>query len=501
MNKKLAWGTALVALGAASCAGLTWYLGERAAQRYQEGVAQLRQWLGEDAVAEQRYERGFWVSHARLIVQWTPPADDGTAGDASTPHAPLRLRIESDVHHGPFAQGRLAAAVVQTRLGLDGLDERTRELLSHTGAPTVATVLQWNGASQSRLDWPAGALGEKGSLLQWQALRYDLAVSADRTQSRGDIQWPGLTLQLADTPTPDEGGNAPEVAPTHIDLAVQGLQGSFEMRVQDGLWLVAPGTSTFRVAQLSLDSEQQGAARTRLAALRDLNGKVVIERKDAFMGWTVDVQTQGSVGPMALDALSWQERVERIDAQALKQVQQALLAALRTPAAKQGGASPADDEAAWLKPLAQAVPPLLAGLPAYTSNVKATMGGKEGSLAYGLRLTSAPSEALMAGKDWNAVLMQHGALHGKLRVPKAWVAQVMGDIGEKPVSPEELDSLLGMAYARGFVTLETEHVASEVRLQDGQLQLNGKAIPLPFMNDADDLGDQDGPDDGLDNED
>ncbi len=55
----------------------------------------------------------------------------------------------------------------------------------------------------------------------------------------------------------------------------------------------------------------------------------------------------------------------------------------------------------------------------------------------------------------------------------------------KPVpAPDELNALLGMAQAQGFLTQETDHIASSVQVDAGQVRLNGKTMQMPQLGGA-----------------
>ena len=85
-------------------------------------------------------------------------------------------------------------------------------------------------------------------------------------------------------------------------MAFVGLRGDFDVRIEDGLWLLAPGTSQGRLDKLTVELQEQGAQPKALVALQDMDFKAAIERKDAVFGWNVTMQSKGKIGPMALDS-------------------------------------------------------------------------------------------------------------------------------------------------------------------------------------------------------
>ena len=77
--------------------------------------------------------------------------------------------------------------------------------------------------------------------------------------------------------------------------------------------------------------------------------------------------------------------------------------------------------------------------------------------------------------------MKHSVLDASVRLPKAWIP-LMAEAAGKPVpAPDEVNALLGMAQAQGFLTQETDHIASSVKVEAGEVRLNGKTIQMPKL--------------------
>ncbi len=69
--------------------------------------------------------------------------------------------VNSAVRHGPLAGGTLAAAVVESRFALEGLDAKAGTLLAKAQAPTLTTVHGLTGSHNMKLIVPAGELGDE----------------------------------------------------------------------------------------------------------------------------------------------------------------------------------------------------------------------------------------------------------------------------------------------------------------------------------------------------
>ena len=486
MNKKAVLGTAAVLL-VAGYGAATWYLGERAHSAYQEAVEDARKLVGNEVLVSQQYTKGFWSSQAQLVLQWTPPASEDEeseegeeGGDASAPPPqPIRVTVENTVRHGPLVGWRLAAAVIETRLGaVEGVGDSMRKGFAKVSAPTLTTVRTLTGRHDIALAWPAGEVGEGDNLVRWQPLAYQMTLNADRSRVSGDFVWPEITMDLLqkEEDSDDEPAAAAAQA-ARLAVAMQGMKGDFEMQLQDGLWLLAPGKAQGTFGKVTVTRAKAGAAPEPLLALQDLSYGTTIERSGGHLGWVNALKAKGSIGPVVLESLELNETVSRIDVEATKMVQKVLLDAYRSADQE---ATLSATEAPWAAALLEAVPQFVAALPAYAVKLSAKMDGEQGELEYGVELKSAPDAQAIAAGDWAPALLKNSALHASLRLPKAWLPRLAEAAGQKDAKPEDIDAMVGMAQAQGFLKQDATHLTSAVRMEGGKTELNGKAIDLPF---------------------
>ena len=264
MNKKTALGAA-VALAVVAYGGATWYLGQRAQASYQEALEEVRKVLGAETVVSQDYQKGFFTSQAKVVLQWTPPA----SADAGEPAPqPLRVVVNSAVRHGPLAGGTLAAAVVESRFALEGLDAKAGTLLAKAQAPTLTTVHGLTGSHNMKLIVPAGELGDEEVTMRWQEMKTEFSVSGDRTQVKGNFQWPELAFSGVKKASDEE--EAQDEAPSRFAMSLKGMNGDFESQIIDDLWMMAPGKGTIRFAQIDASNTPQGGTASTLLALNRL---------------------------------------------------------------------------------------------------------------------------------------------------------------------------------------------------------------------------------------
>ncbi len=495
MNKKAILGTAAV-LVVAGYGAATWYLGERAHSAYQEALTDVSKLVGPEVLVSQQYTKGFWSSQGQLVLQWTPPApgeDDaaeekGGAAIAAVPQ-PVRITVENTVRHGPLAGWRLAAAVVETRVSnVEGMDDTMRKAFAKVSAPTLTTVRSLTGSHDITLAWPAGEVGDGEELVRWQPLVYKMALNADRSRLSGDFAWPEITMNLqsksGDSDDGDDSDDEPASAESpanRFTVAMQGMKGDFNFQLEDGLWLLAPGSGkgTFgkvTVTRAAATTAAASAAPEPLVALQDLSYGVTIARTGAHLGWVTTMRGTGSVGPVALQALEFNETVSRIDVEGVKLVQKALVDAYKADpdATVEAAAAPSAVS------LMAAIPKFLAALPAYAMKLSAKVDGEQGELEYGVELKSAPDATQIAEGAWAPAMLKSSVLHASVRVPKAWLPRLAQAAGQKAPKPEDIDAMLGMAQAQGFVKQEGNHLTSAVRMEDSKVVLNGKPIDVPF---------------------
>lgn len=475
MNKKTIAGAA-VALVVVAYGGATWYLGQRAQSSYEEALVDLRQALGPEAIVSEEYHKGFFSSQAKLVLQWTPPRTAEQVEANVPPSPPLRLAVNSNVHHGPLAGRRLAAAVVDSRFALEGLDAQATKDLAKVTAPTLTTVHHLTGRHDLHFQLPAGEVGNEEMTLRWQAMVTDMTLSGDRKRVKGSFQWPEFAMVGMPGGTPDEDDE--EAKPVaRITMAMKGMDGTFENEVIEGMWLFGPGTGTVRLAEMDASSTPAaGGAATSLFSLKEVAGSSTIESNGATISIATALNGKGSMGPLNFESVGFEEKFQRIDLETIKRFQQALIEAYRT----QGLANAASQtEERILALLEESAPRLVAALPAYSMKLMATYQGQQGQIEYGGEVQRAPSAEEVAQTGWKAALIKGSMLNASARLPKAWIAPIAEAAGKKDMKSEDMDAMIGMAQAAGFLRQEGDNLTSVVKMEAGQVKLNGKSIDLP----------------------
>lgn len=500
----------VAALAAVAWGGFSWHSGRQLEQAYHEGVASLRAALGPDTIVADDYQRGLFTSHATLALQWTPPAppaDEAEEADggaavptAAAPAAPLpvRLVIRSDMRHGPLAGGRIAAAAVDTRFALEGLDAQVQAVLAKAASPRLTAVRHLGGSSDIRMVVPAGEISANGTTLRWQEMVHETTLGSDQRQISGRFAWPEWVVSgLPDGDAEDEepADDSDEVDGADLDddlqqtpgqvpaqrrstVAVRGMEGTFDSRMVPGLWGMGPGHLEMRMGEVQAFREPaQGQPATPLVDVKNLKVRTEMTSDDATLGVDTRMDMVGSLGSIRFDAIQVHEQYQRLDIEALRSVLRELTAAyFELVQAPEGSASGYEQRTGALL---EALPRLIAARPSYQMRMQATLAGQTGELAYGAQVEQAPPAGQMEGGGWLPALMQGGAFDASVRLPKAWIRPMMEMRGE-PVDEEAVEAALASAQSLGLLQEQGDQLTATMALQSGRWTLNGKPFQGPL---------------------
>lgn len=502
MKTKTVTGAAL-ALALVAYAGTTWYFGGEAQKRYEAALAKVQEVLGPRALVSHQYERDFWTSQAKAVVQWAPPPASEAGADSTSQASsqPIRLTVHTSVQSGPLVGMRLVAAETESRFSMDGLDASAKQQWAQISAPTVSTVHHVSGGHELDLAMPGGETRDQEQGLRWQALALKMHVDASGRHLSGRVDWPQISMSAA---APADDGNedsdddsdesdvdtdgeesaaaiaAAPGATGRVTMTMQGMSADFEMDLQDGLWMLAPGHVKGRIDKTVATLTPGDAEAQTLLALDAMDYSLIVERSGNTLNWKTHAQTQGSVGPLVFDAVTMDETVSRIDIEALKFLQATLVDAYQKAAAL-GDAVDLEEELAPMQATARL---LVAALPAYTVKMTSTLDGKQAFLEYGIEIQKAPPEDQALDLAWGLAVLGNSVVHAELRLPKAWLPRLAQASMQNGMSSEQMDAFLRMAETQGYVRQDGDDITSALRFQNGLLHINGKpsALPLPGVH-------------------
>ncbi|MFX5957011.1 hypothetical protein ABTF01_21680, partial [Acinetobacter baumannii] len=78
----------------------------------------------------------------------------------------------------------------------------------------------------------------------------------DRTQVKGNFQWPELAFSGVKKASDEE--DLADEAPSRFALSFKGMNGDFESQIIDDLWMMAPGKGSIRFAQVDASNTPEG---------------------------------------------------------------------------------------------------------------------------------------------------------------------------------------------------------------------------------------------------
>ena len=499
MSKKTMVAAA-AALVAAAYGGGTWYSGAQAQKAFEEAAAELKHALGKDAVVTQSYDKGFFGSQSQLVVEWTPtePSADAAEhdGDEAEPEPapavaapvvapkPMRLVVNSDIRHGPVAGGKLAAAVVDSRFVVEGVEDKVKQAFAKASMPTLTTVRHFFGATDWRFALPTGEYADDGVTARWAAMAYDVSLGSDKKTMTGDFKWPELVVTGLPQPAAageedlddedSEGGTDP--LGEQISIAIKGMGGSFNTTMLDGLWGVGPGKVKMQVASAQVTTQRADGQPEVVAELKDITGDTSMTADAKTLSINNQVKGVGRIGTMDFESLGYEEVIQRLDVEALRSLQQLVVDGYRAGGLAQALEPSEEKMAAWVE---KSAPQLVQALPSYNMKLNARYQGNDGHVEYGIEVQKAPSAEEVAQKGWTPALLKGSNFNASARIPKAWVASLAKASGNE-VEPEEMDAFVQMASGSGYVRVDGDFLTTSLKVQDGKMNLNGVVKPLPM---------------------
>ncbi|MFX8817265.1 hypothetical protein ABTM85_20820, partial [Acinetobacter baumannii] len=83
---------------------------------------------------------------------------------------------------------------------------------------------------------PAGELGDEEVTMRWQEMKTEFSVSGDRTQVKGNFQWPEMAFSGVKKASDEE--DLADEAPSRFAMSFKGMNGDFESQIIDDLWMM-----------------------------------------------------------------------------------------------------------------------------------------------------------------------------------------------------------------------------------------------------------------------
>jgi uncharacterized protein YdgA (DUF945 family) len=446
----------VVALVAAYVGAAAWS-GQKTESLHREWLARLQAQAPFLKLTGQSYRKGFLAASASTSFQigCAPAADK----------APPVVTITETIHHGPFASGTIAAAVIDAQVSLAG-EDGTRLAAKFTGPPlSVHTVVNFGGrftstvsSATARFPMPGGAE------VAWQGLTGTLEAGSEPTGPFSyRLKMPGLAL------TDAARGMSARLA--GLDIQVDG---SFV----GGAGRLVVGKSRGSVEAMEL-------AMTMPAATKEAARPVSV----AFTGMTFESETSIADQLMAVRStfggagLVNGARIERFDMQAsMKRLHAPTYEHLVDRMSSASAACDGGKDASPAALMAQMQTDLMA-LAAFNpefalDKLTVDYAGKRGEFSYALGLQGVTAADTRLPPM--AMLMTRAHATAAMRLPVAWIRQLSQEgstrlQGAVP-APAVVDAMVDQAVDSGHMVRDGDYVRSSLDFSAGTMTVNGKVV-------------------------
>lgn len=463
----------VVALGLAY-GGSSWWLGQKAEEAWQQEFEKTVLRLGASRVVSSHYQRGIFESGASSVVEVLLPlellagepddeADEPDAGDeadgvddsaaadeaAQDEHdgademqmKPLRLHLTQVIRHGPLVGGKLAAALIETRLAkVEGAGAHLRKAFSRASPPVVDTVIGLDRSVEGTMLLPAGEVFNPGfpaDLARWEAMNYRFTRSADRRNGSDVLKWGGGSWTLLSQQQYGDAG---------LEFKLGEIRAQYDIAGKEpGQWMMAPGS--YRVEAGHLGLRLLGASATKqdvtVLSLQDWRTEGTISQSAGQLEAVEKGSGKAVLMDVPMKRLSYDTSLSGIQT-SLVGTLEALILQINQEDDPMAVLALMSDEGAT-GPLLQG---LLDGKPAYRMQIEGLAEGVADTLPLQLGIHGhlVPLAGAPEGLPAAMKLLQRLEIGLDLSLPKAWQPLVEGAIKNVTNPRHQQDCLLECWY-------------------------------------------------------
>lgn len=477
----------VVALLVLAYPAATWWTGKQVEAHMAEQYKMVEQ-MPFMKIVKRDFQRGFASSTETVTFELfgdmfrsLGKLESNAAPGAQTPAAgaapqPVQFTVRSNIKHGPFAGGKLAAAVAETELVFD--DKTKHELAKVFGDKkplTARTVFAFGGGGSSTVESPPIAhtfTDEGGGTLTWGGVKADMDFAPQMRSYT--LRGAAPKLEVKD----NKGG--------HMVMSDMQFTGD-QKRVFDDEPMLYAGTQNFKIAQIEFSGMPSGAAAltegqdaadavpqapAKPVSIKNVTYDISMPINGEFLdmgaklGAASVLVDKQDYGPVHYD-LSF----KRLHARTTAKLYRAMMKMYSDPAAMTQNPNPGE----MLAPLAEPAMELLKYNPEFAIDrisFKSPQG--EARVSGHVKLKDAKPEDL-ANPMMMLAKLDAGA---DLELPEAFLAEIGA---AKAQSPEEKQMQQQMFAAQlealsgeGYVTRANGLLKAKIAFQSGQLTVNGK---------------------------
>lgn len=441
MNK-IAIAAGVLAVTVGGFAGATWYTG----QQLDKKISQSGELLKDFPIAKvvkRDMRAGFWTSTEEVTYQL------GCAGVTSEDPfdgKSFTLTLRNVIRHNPLDMGVDTSVVfdAETRAELSKVFKEQEPL-------RISTKISMGGELETRLTSPAFTYTEGEKSLDWKGVEAVYKYDRDLSFVNGDLKLPGAKIKTAGD------------AATQVELGAISYQVN-QKRSAEGLYL---GKGSLQLAGFTLSEKAKGQP------VDVAMGKAVISGESSLKDGMLRVLIKGDADKMQFNknevgSFAFDYDFDRLDAKAVGEINKLSL----HNGILQCKANPMENMVAMKKQLLE----ILKKDPKFKHNMKLKTAEGESSLALDIATKGATEQDLRMPQN------MLGKLDGSLSVqlPGALVERVIRESkgAEADMALAAYQNSLAQGVAQGFVLHDGKLISSKLIIKNGQLELNGKPIPL-----------------------
>jgi uncharacterized protein YdgA (DUF945 family) len=470
-----------VALSALAVAAATWWSGKQVQDRLAEQYKTI-EGLPFVKVTQRAFERGFRRSTDVVTFELAGDLMRGMEAaeheSGRSPHAdakppkPLLIKVRSEIDHGPFAGGTIAAAVAHSELVID--DEPARKdlekLFGDKKPLTVRTVFGFDGGGRSHAQSPA--------------FTHSLAGA----RAGGTVTWGGVTADVTftrDMQSVNLKGSMPKleiVDPKGVHMLVSDVRITADQKrvFADEPFLYA-GTQRFEISRIEMRSVVPHGSAPADAVVGNVPSAPMVLKDMSYVvdipfdgGEYLDVVARMSAASMLIDAREYGPVHYNV---AMKHLHARTAASLYRAALNMYGDSAAlqREPGAALAPLTESAKTLLGHNPEFAiDRISFTSPHGQAQIAARVKLVDAKPEDLeqpvsLLGKlDASAELKLPAALLAELGHAKEQSAQ------EQQAHRQAFAARIDALVTEGYVARVEGMLESKLVYRNGALSINGK---------------------------
>jgi uncharacterized protein YdgA (DUF945 family) len=442
-------------LAGAVVGGAAWS-GQTAQRQIEASVAELQtQWPLK--ITDTRYEKGLFSSTHTVVLT------SSCEGEES-----FSVTMRQRVQHGPLPGfTRIGWSVIDTELVMpESMRALLKDAPKEQALLTARTEVGLGGGFKTRVSTPVLNFNEvEGLLSQLSVQPLDMTLSGPSLS--GDVMhyeltWPGLT-----------GAGSSETADTQVKVGTLTARGDTK-RIGKGVW-VGSGKEQMDWQRLEvLGTPKDPGSKPTSVVFSDL--KITSEStldKD-LVNAVSHLQAQAQINDIKISKIDMNGSLKRVHAPTYAQ----MLQQLWSPSLMcQSAADPSvlQEQAGQLT---GALTALLPHNPEFSlDKMVVEIDGQPGELAYTLGTQGVTAEEA-ASPELRTVLFAKTYANGQVKLPVAWIEKLMVDKQPERQAQDKamLDAMLGQAVDAGYVVRDGEMLNSQIKLDKGQLLVNGKPI-------------------------